>query len=290
MTTTTVAVIFFAEVALIGFLRNEVVKRLAAQQELIGTLEQRVAKRTVELEAANEHLRALSRVKDEFVSNVSHELRTPITSIKLYHGLLTHKPEEHDVYLPVLARETDRLEKLIEDLLALSRLDQERADFHLTQIDINALVQAYTSDRTVLAESKEVNLTFEREADLPKIEADPNLLGQVLSILLTNAFSYTPKGGQVVVSTHQRQTDGQHWVGFSVSDTGPGIPPEEQEQLFTRFFRGKAGRQSGVSGTGLGLAIAKEIVDRHQGQIKVESAGKLGQGTTFSVWLPVQKD
>jgi signal transduction histidine kinase len=290
MTTATVAVIFFAEVALIGFLRNEVVKRLAAQQGLIDTLEERVAERTAELEAANDHLRTLSRVKDEFVSNVSHELRTPITSIKLYHGLLTHKPEERDAYLPVLARETERLERLIEDLLTLSRLDQERVEFHSTPVDLNALVQAYTSDRTVLAASREVSLTFEQERDLPQIEADPSLLGQVLSILLTNAFSYTQKGGQVVVSTHQRQTDGQLWVGFSVSDTGPGIPPEEQEQLFTRFFRGRVGRQSGVSGTGLGLAIAKEIVDRHQGQIKIESTGKPGQGTTFSVWLPIQKD
>lgn len=92
-----------------------------------------------------------------------------------------------------------------------------------------------------------------------------------------------------MVSTHQRKFDDKRWVGFSVSDTGPGVPPEEQEQLFTRFFRGRAGRESEVPGTGLGLAIAKEIIDRHQGQIKIESAGKPGQGTTFSVWLPIQK-
>ena len=105
--------------------------------------------------------------------------------------------------------------------------------------------------------------------------------------LVTKAFSYTPAAGQVTVSTTVREQQGQKWAGIAVSDTGPGITAQDQEHLFTRFYRGQAGRDSGKSGTGLGLAIAHEIVKRHSGMIEVESAGIAGQGTTFSIWLPV---
>ena len=277
---------FFAEVALIGFLRNEVVRRLAAQQELIDTLEERVAKRTAELKEANENLRALSRVKDEFVSNVSHELRTPITSIKLYHSLSTQFPTRYGEYLPVLTRETERLESMIEDLLTLSRLDQKERELCRKELDLNLLAQEYVSDRASLAGTKGLTLELDAAPETPIVQGDPNLMGQVLSIFLTNALNYTPQGGRVVVRTQRRCLEGQPWVGFSVSDTGPGIPPEEQAQLFTRFFRGKAGRESEVPGTGLGLAIAKEIIERHHGQVAVDSAGVPGQGTTFSIYLP----
>jgi signal transduction histidine kinase len=118
--------------------------------------------------------------------------------------------------------------------------------------------------------------------------ADVGLLGQVLSILLTNAISYTPSGGHVIVRTHTRQKEDDRWVGFSVSDSGPGISPEEQRQLFVRFFRGGAGRKSGIPGTGLGLAIAQEIINRHGGTIEVESDAIPGHGATFSVWIPIE--
>jgi signal transduction histidine kinase len=113
------------------------------------------------------------------------------------------------------------------------------------------------------------------------------MLGQVLSILLTNALNYTPDGGKVTIRVEMREEDGRSWGGFSVSDTGPGIPPEEQPRVFTRFFRGQSAHSTKVSGTGLGLAIAKEIVDRHRGQIEVDSTGIPGEGTTFRVWLPL---
>jgi signal transduction histidine kinase len=252
-------------------------------------LEQRVAERTAELEAANEHLQALSRVKDEFVSNVSHELRTPISNLKLYFHLLSARPDKHDAYLATLKRETGRLEDLIEGLLTLSRLDQDRVLLRRAPMDLNALAGEYVTDRTSLAESKELALTLNAGPELPTVEVDHKLMGQGLSILLTNALNYTPTGGRVVVSTQTRQFKGRQWAGLSVSDTGPGIPPGEQDQLFKRFFRGKVGRESQVSGTGLGLAIAREIVQRHHGHVEAESEGVPGQGATFSVWLPVQE-
>jgi signal transduction histidine kinase len=122
---------------------------------------------------------------------------------------------------------------------------------------------------------------------LPCALADEQMTGQVLSAILTNALNYTPAGGSVLVCTQKEENQGRMWTGFTVSDTGPGIPAEDQERLFERFFRGKTGRASAIPGTGLGLSIASEIITRHGGRIDVSSAGIPGKGATFSVWLPV---
>jgi signal transduction histidine kinase len=246
-------------------------------------LEARVAERTAELTVAYQELQALNFVKDEFVSNVSHELRTPIASLKLFAHLLTARPEKQASYIASLKREADRLSDLIEGLLMLSRLDQDHITTDLAPFDLNSLVQEYVADRTLLAESRRLDLVLELASDLPDLKGDRNLLGQVLSILLTNAFNYTPEGGQVTVLTLRGQ-DSQEF-GFCVADTGPGILPEERLRLFDRFYRGSAARASKTPGTGLGLAIAKEIVNRHQGRIEVRSDGVPSHGSSFSVWL-----
>ncbi len=233
-------------------------------------------------------LKEVERMKDAFVSNVSHELRTPISSLKLYHKLLASHPEKYEMYMERLQRETERLELIIEDLLRLSRLDQRRVAVNMEAVDLNALALQYVTDRGPLAERQGLSLTFDAQPDIPRVMADPGLLGQALSIILTNALNYTPAGGKVTVSTKVRVAEGQTWVGFCVDDTGPGIPPDELPHIFERFFRGKVGRESGVAGTGLGLAIVKEIVDLHQGKVEVTSEGIPGKGATFSVWLPVE--
>lgn len=245
-------------------------------------LEERVAERTKELKYANEHLETLSRVKDEFVSNVSHELRTPITNMMLYHNLISSRPDRQKKYLDILEREIHRLSNLIEDLLFLSRLDQDRAELKLSLVNLNTLISQYVEDRQLLALKRGLELSFSSCEEAPTVLADESLLSQVLSILLTNATNYTPAEGsiEVTILRHDNQ-----W-GVSVSDTGPGIEPSEHDKVFERFFRGKAGCESGVAGTGLGLSIAKEIVERHQGRIEIRSSGKAGEGATFTVWLP----
>jgi PAS domain S-box-containing protein len=253
-------------------------------------LEQRVAERTAELKTANEQLIVLSQVKDEFVSNVSHELGSPITSLKLHLHLIEARPEKRDTYLATLKRELKRLENLVESLLFLSRIDQDRAEINLRPVDINKLVGSYITDRQPVARQHDLTLSLNLSPDLPMVQADRNHLGQVVSILLTNAINYTPAGGRVMVNTHARQQEDKQWIGFSVEDTGPGISPEDQAQLFDRFYRGKTGRESGAPGTGLGLAIAKEIIDRHAGQIEVESKGVPGKGARFSIWLPAAEE
>ncbi|MBN1121058.1 MAG: GAF domain-containing protein [Anaerolineae bacterium] len=249
-------------------------------------LEERVRERTIQLEEANRHLRRLSELKDEFVANVSHELRTPIANIKLYHHLLGSKPESSEKYLATLQRETNRLEKIVEDILHISRIDQGELNLMATSVDLNSIAESYVTDRQALAKNRLLTLNLETNQNIPLVLADQGMLGQVFSIILTNAINYTPEEGQIDVRVIDDVRDGQPWAGFSISDSGPGIPEDERDRLFERFFRGLHAQDSGVPGTGLGLSIAKEIIDRHEGQIEVTYQGINGTGVTFTVWIP----
>jgi two-component system, OmpR family, sensor histidine kinase VicK len=263
----------------------ELIALAIAKAQAYAELEDRVAERTVRLRAANERLTELSRLKDEFVSNVSHELRTPITSIKLYHHLLATRADKHDEYLTRLDRETKRLENIVEDLLALSRLDKNRGVLNEQPFDMNTLAQQHVEDREALAEDRGLELVFQSDPELPPVRGDRALLGQVLSVILTNAMNYTPRGGRIVVGTAAYYKKKRQWVSLSVSDNGPGISSEDMPRLFQRFFRGRAGVDSWTAGTGLGLALAREIVERHGGHITAKSPGQGGTGATFEVWL-----
>jgi PAS domain S-box-containing protein len=226
----------------------------------------------------------LDRLKDEFVSNVSHELRTPIANVKLYINLLTRgKPEKYDDYLQTLRREAARLEKLIEDLLDLSRLDLGRQPIALAATDVNQLTAQLIADRTALAASRQLLIDYRADSPLVQAQADPAMLNQVVSNLLTNAINYTPMGGLITVTTAARERDGQPWITITVHDTGPGISAGDRARLFERFFRGEAGRRSGAPGTGLGLAISAQIMNKLNGLITVDSPP--GEGAAFTVWL-----
>jgi signal transduction histidine kinase/PAS domain-containing protein len=250
-------------------------------------LEERVAERTVEIEAANTKLQALAIVKDEFVSNVSHELRTPITNIKLFHDLLLLNPQKHEKYMATLLREIGRLEHIVESLLQITRLDQGSIRMSLSKVDLKEFAKTYVSDRMLQADNRNITLSFVDGPPPSVVECDRKRIEQVLGVLITNALNYTPSGGRVTVTTGTRSLHGQSWVSLVVQDTGSGIAPLEQKHLFERFFRGKAGQENNAPGTGLGLAIAKEIVERHNGEIEVVSEGVPGKGTTITVWLPV---
>lgn len=241
----------------------------------------------VSLRDISEH-KQVERMKDAFVSNVSHELRTPITGLGIHLDLLERAvpPDVREKYMPTLLRESERLSRIVEDVLRLSRFDQGRAEMQCVPVELNGLVGQYVDDRCPMAEERGLSLTFEGCPDVPAVEADAGLLSQVLGILVTNALNYTPAGGAVTTCTQTMENGNGRWAGFSVSDTGRGIPPGERDQLFRRFYRGSAGRESDMPGNGLGLAIAREIVSRHGGRIEVDSKGVPGQGATFTVWLP----
>ncbi|NDJ78996.1 MAG: hypothetical protein GYB65_22320 [Chloroflexi bacterium] len=265
---------------------RELNRRVDQVRALVNTLEERVAARTAELETANQQLQELANVKDDFVSNVSHELRTPITNLKLRYRLLEAQPERTPTHLDVIRRETGRLSRIIDDLLTLSRLDQRRISLQLEDLDLNALVREYVEDRLPLAQQHNITLQAREHPGLPPVKADAGLVGQALSILLTNALNYTPAGGQVTVQAGTRAINSVTWSELAVEDNGPGISPADQQHLFERFFRGEAARATRAPGTGLGLAILKEIVERHQGQVSVYSSGIPGDGTRVSILLP----
>jgi signal transduction histidine kinase len=248
-------------------------------------LEQTVAERTARLAEALEQAKEADRLKTQFVADVSHELRTPLTNIRLYLELIGGANRERfEEYLKTLNRETERLVDLIEDLLAISRLDAGTHPPQPISLDLNELARGLVADRKRLFDDRKIEVIFRPDQHLPAVVADERMLAQVLANLMTNAMNYTLPGGRVSISTEVTSQNGAEWVTLQVADTGLGIPADEVDQVFERFFRGAASRQMGTPGTGLGLSICKEILDRHKGRISVQSHA--GEGSTFTIWLP----
>ncbi len=232
-------------------------------------------------------LKEVDRLKSRFVSDVSHELRTPLTNIRLYVDLLgmTDDQPRSKRYLETLAREGERLTHLIDDLLSLSRLDAGESAFMTRPVDVNRLLHALVQDRKSLASERGLHLSLEGDPELPHAMADERMLGRVFTNLLTNAMNYTADGGEIRLRTCRKVNEHREWIIAEVEDTGVGIHAEELPLIFDRFFRGEASHSIGSPGTGLGLAICREIMDRHEGRITVES--EPGVGSCFTVWLPV---
>jgi signal transduction histidine kinase len=238
-----------------------------------------------ELDEQNEQLREMDRMKDMFVSSVSHELRTPLTSIVGYIELLLDEDEfdnlddEQRQFLEIIDRNCHRLTRLVDDILFMARVDAGRLSLELEAVDMAKLASAAVESAGPFAARKNQTLVLEAEPDLPALQADPTRMSQLVDNLISNGIKYTIEGGTVTVVV-SRSGDNVH---IEVRDTGVGIPPDELERLFVRFFRAST---SGVAqGTGLGLSIVKSIVEAHRGTIDVHS--KLGVGTTFLVDLPL---
>jgi PAS domain S-box-containing protein len=230
------------------------------------------------------YLRELDRMKTTFVSNVSHELRTPLANVKLYLHLLKQGIESRRPhYMATLQREMDRVQALIEDLLTISRLDQNRSVPTMETVDVNELVGTLVEDRRYLAQERGLSLEYIPSEHHITADADPKMLMQALGNLLANAMNYTPQGGKIWVTTAFEASG----IAISVRDTGLGISPEDQARLFDRFYRGEAARITGSAGTGLGMSIVQEIMNKHGGHISFESV--LGQGSTFRLHLPLKR-
>jgi PAS domain S-box-containing protein len=225
-------------------------------------------------------VRQVDRIKDALVATVSHELRTPLTSIIGYLDLLgTDEPlnEEDTRYVEIVRRNAARLQRMVEELLFLSRVDAGGIELDLAEVDVVDLAKAALGSADPAAAAKRIALEYEGPEAL-HARADGNRLGQVLDNLISNAIKFTPERGRVLVSLGR---EGDSLVA-SVADTGVGIPQAEQARLFERFFRSSATRD--VPGTGLGLTIARAIVDSHGGEIEFRSVP--GEGTTFTFTLP----
>jgi signal transduction histidine kinase len=221
------------------------------------------------------------RAKSELVSNVSHELRTPLASVLGFSDLMLKRdvdPEERRRYLEVIRSESGRLATLLNDLLDLQRQELGVIELRVEDFDLNELLQV---QMTLYSAQSEVHeLAFEPAPEPLFVRGDPDRLAQVVGNLLSNAIKYSPDGGRVEVSTALVRGDAWVWV----RDSGLGIPRDQQEQLFTKFFRGEAARTRGIGGTGLGLVLARQIVEAHQGEIGFESDE--GRGSTFWIRIP----
>jgi len=237
-------------------------------------------------------IRRLERMRSEFVANVSHELKTPIAAVKgfaetLMAGALNDK-ETAQSFLQIIFDESERLNRLVGDILDLSKIESKRTALHLSPIHLQSVAQQCMQMVQGAAESKRI-ATDARVPDWLYVEADEDRLRQILMNLLTNGISYTPEGGKVMVTADivgTAETDER--VRIVVADTGIGIPKDDLPRVFERFYRVDKARSRVSGGTGLGLAIVKHLVELHHGTIRVES--EAGKGSRFIVELPVVQE
>jgi PAS domain S-box-containing protein len=238
------------------------------------------------------HQVEVDRLKTEFVATVSHELRTPMTSIKGYVDLLLmgatgDLSEQQRHFLEIVQENTQRLAILVNDLLDISRIEANRVKLVLQPLDLRQLAEDGIGDLVERSEKadKRLELNLEVSSDLPRVTGDPDRVRQILAGLLDNAYHYTPQSGRITLRARQLGDE----VQVDVQDSGIGIPVEEQEHVFERFYRGENPLVLEISGTGLGLSIVRHLVEMHAGRIWLQSAGIPGEGTTFSFTLPVYR-
>ena len=228
-------------------------------------------------------LEQVEATRQELIGNVAHELRTPLASIKgsmegLLDGVL---PAEASTFQRIY-READRLQRLVDDLQELSRVEAGAFELHLRSVQVRDLVETTVARLGLQFEEKGVALETDLPADLPPALADEDRIGQVLLNLVGNALQYTPCGGHVRVVARRQGAE----LRISVNDTGVGIAPEHLSLVFTRFYRIDKSRARAGGGSGIGLTIAKYLVEAHGGRIWAESPGP-NQGSTFAFTLPL---
>jgi signal transduction histidine kinase len=237
------------------------------------------------LEGLNRQIQEVDRRKTEFVTLVSHELRTPLTSMLGYIALLLEGQDgplttQQREWLGTIGDNADRLVTLIDDLLDIARIEAGKIELKPTPLDLGPLIQEVARALRPQLEGKGQWLTLDLAAALPAIAGDADRIRQILTNLLSNAMKYTPSGGRITITA--RGDVG--CVRVAVQDTGIGLTPDEQAQLFIPFFRAQHDATQGVGGTGLGLAITRALVELHGGTITVTSVPE--QGSTFSFTLP----
>lgn len=245
----------------------------AAFNEMAGRLEEDASQRE-----------QLDRLKDDFVLTASHELRSPLTSVQGFAELLmlerdSLSPRQVET-VEIILDNCRHLVRLLNDLLDLARSDAGRLAIRMQPTALAPLVEEAVRTMRAQTDSAQQALSVNVDPDLPLVDVEPDRIRQILVNLITNAHEYSPEKANigVVVRVHGAE------VEIAVSDDGPGIPENQQEQIFQRFTRGDAGLTQRVGGTGLGLAISKSLVELHGGTIAVESTP--GQGSRFSVLLP----
>ncbi len=258
---------------------------IAALPETVGGLGAVIVSRDISLQSQ------LDRMRQDFVANVSHELQTPLTIIRGFTETLMEDADNIDEesrrrFTHLIHEEANRMSRLVDDLLTLSRMEHHSLPFTLEGVDIAMLAESVVSRMAPRAEEAGLTLEARIPSVLPLVSGDADRLQEVFLNLVQNAIQYTPSGGQVTVSAQSNAAESL--VGISVQDTGIGIPSTDLPRIFERFYRVDKARSRASGGTGLGLAIVKHIIELHHGRIQVNST--VGQGTEFIVWLPQYRE
>lgn len=239
-----------------------------------------------QLQREHTELEKLERIRKDFVINVSHEIRTPLASIQGYTETLLegalHDPEHNVRFLSIIGQNAERLGRLTADLMTLSRLELKTTRFQFASYHVNALLEDCMDSIRPLAERKNIGLLLDRAAEDADMFCDSEAVHQIMTNLLDNALKYTPGGGSITIKARSVDSDR---VETCVTDTGMGIPEEDQPRLFERFYRVDKARSRQLGGTGLGLAIVKHLVRAQGGDVRVHSV--VGKGSTFCFTLPV---
>lgn len=230
----------------------------------------------------------LERARSQFITNVSHQLRTPVTTIQLFVHLLqeTELSDKARQHFESIKQETYRLTGLIEDIMTMAVLESGQVIDTWRPVSISAVIGSTIELYQEQARASGLALEVVAKCDDDVIvNGDQARLAHALGELLENALTFTPPGGRVTLETRGVTEGGRSWITLTVRDTGPGIPPEEREKAFDRFFRGSVVEAGNIPGTGLGLSIAQEIIRAHGGHVTVES--EEGRGSAFTIWLPL---
>ena len=248
------------------------------------------SKKNKELLVAKEEqhaqLKEVDAMKSRFFSNISHEFRTPLTLILGPISQLRKNIDDtlHPT-LNTMERNGKRLLKLINQLLDLSKIESGNMGLKTTFLDVVPLVKGWVMSFNSMAEAKEVKLQLNIAQDSYFLYVDRGKLEEAIINLMSNALKYTPKGGQITVSANTESNDG--FLSITVTDSGSGIPQQELQHIFNRFYQASNSKNEDVTGTGIGLALVKELVELHKGSVHVSS--ELGKGTTFEILLPLGK-
>ena len=257
------------------------------EQDEIGILTDTFNNMADQLEDTLDDLRRSEQMRREFVANVSHELRTPITSIRSYAETLSDSegalpPEMEQEFLGVIVKESDRMTNIVKDLLTLSRFDAGSIEITFEKFSFEKSARDIYNAMLLEAQKHHHELTLEFKGELPEIRGDRDRVEQVLINMVSNAVKYTRDGGRIRIIAGA----GEGKVWCEVRDNGIGIPEEDVSHVFERFYRVDKARSRESGGTGLGLSIAKEIVNRHSGELEISS--RVGKGTTIRMTLPVE--
>lgn len=231
--------------------------------------------------------RQVNRLRQDFVANVSHELQTPLTIIKGFTETLMDDPQLDMTprFLELIYEETNRMTRLVDDLLALSRMEHHSLPVRWQWVDLTVLIEGTRTKLLARAKKQGLDLGSQLPAHLPLVFGDPDLLSELFLNLIANAIQYTPQGGEVNIDSLV-DPDGE-MIAIRIRDSGIGIPSQDLSRIFERFYRVDRARSRASGGTGLGLAIVKHIIELHHGRIQVKSA--VGQGSEFIVWLSTRE-